>query len=37
MVLEKEKQGTGHIRGLNLVVVRLMTFQLTNCSFGVVS
>lgn len=29
--------GTRHIRGLNLVVVRPTTFQLTNCSFKVVS
>jgi hypothetical protein len=31
-----EKQCTRSIRGLNVVVVRAMTFQVTHCRFGVV-
>jgi hypothetical protein len=37
VILDKEMPGIGSIRGLNLVVVRPVNVQLTNCSFGVVT
>jgi hypothetical protein len=36
IVLDKEKPGIESIRGLNLVAVRPMNVQLTNCSFRVI-
>jgi hypothetical protein len=37
VVMDKEKPGTGSIRGLNLAEVRPTAVQLTNCSFRVVA
>jgi hypothetical protein len=36
-VLDKEKPGTGIVRGFNLAAVRPTAVLLTNCSFRVVT
>jgi hypothetical protein len=37
VVLDKEKPGTGSIRGLNLAAVRPTAVRLTNCTFRAVT